>query len=534
MELLVDSNSTSSSRRLDIVETNGFKRVTHLSLKMACADDPTMVAYLSSRLYQVSRQSNELERALQSERSHHQQTKEELRSVQHELENAKYDAQHEKSLLQTQWRQDRESLTDERKRLEAYYNEKLETLRSELRSAQESSKNIQGEYKQEQADLKEQIESLRDAVKKHELKKQELESIIQRKDDEISSISEAKQNLRNTVDSKAQVEQENRKLYEDIHSRDSEIQRLGHLLDNERSKMKQLNEQLKKYENHVQMLKNKIMESRKEIENGNNIINRLREERRSLKAELKSEVSARKAAKSQVQDKNEAMRKLEDRMNSLNDEIASQKRKTASVSKEKEDVEQELQEAKQIISKNQQLIACLEKELNEVPSRRADVYSNHMSTTSNVNYPTYRKNVSPQQLISVGNAKSSSFNQDRKPRRESATKNTEFGVSETKRNPYLDNDETELFGEWSERSFDGREYSANKYESKAEASNESSHSKSGLFSSSFQNDLAKIVGKQDVSPATDQSTAGNPYNTSVEHQKGGVSSNSGPRTIRVQ
>ncbi|GFQ83724.1 spindle assembly abnormal protein 6 homolog [Trichonephila clavata] len=279
-----------SSSQLDIIETNPFKHLTHLSLKFVAATDSSIRQYLAlcfknlkeenhqlhSRLTQLDRDFNE---QVASSRNALEQKIQELEMVRKELsvemsmKESKFtrELQEEKEKFLYKLKDEELRLEREKKEKDDAYRKEIQQLEARVSCLGTLNKELQDKnYKQENSirDLRTQIITLEEETKRNK------ESLQSHKEKNSSLLSEIEEKRLRLVHQKKTIEE----LEKDITYKKQQIGRLE-------EKMEHYQKQEKTYEQELTEMKVKFQKSlrtcdqlEEDISKANEVINKLQRE----------------------------------------------------------------------------------------------------------------------------------------------------------------------------------------------------------------------------------------------------------------
>ncbi|GFS56015.1 spindle assembly abnormal protein 6 homolog [Trichonephila clavipes] len=280
----------SSSSQLDIIETNPFKHLTHLSLKFVAATDSSIRQYLAlcfknlkeenhqlhSRLTQLDRDFKE---QVASSRNVLEQKSQELERVHKELsvemsmKESRFtrELQEEKEKFLYKLKDEELRLERERKEKEDVYRKEIQQLEARVSCLGTLNKELQDKnYKQENAvrELRTQIITLEEETKRTK------ESLQSHKEKNTSLLNEMEEKRLRLVHQKKTIEE----LEKDITYKKQQIGKLE-------EKMEYYQKQEKTYEQELSEMKVKFQKSLKtcdqleeDISKANEVINKLQRE----------------------------------------------------------------------------------------------------------------------------------------------------------------------------------------------------------------------------------------------------------------
>ena len=377
----------------EIVETNRFKNVTHISLKLAEADAGDLVSYLSTRLHQVKATGAGKQQELQD-------THVQLAACQASLESAGacYPPLNPTHPTHTHHRtqQLESAASTSSATLKVQHAAEVSALREEAAMAAEAASQ---RYSQQLAQLssshsyalaqqREATEAAQQAAKAAETKAAQLQFDLQSCERELaswrgkaeSSEAELTQHRSAAQAAGATTQQQAQGLTSaqmEIVGLKTQVCNLEELLGSvrehleaERESHAVTRESLSHHKDALRRLQEKLSTSISEIEKGNRIITRLKEEHRVLRSKLKLQVSRAKQA-------DLAAGSGKQRLGELSATLADSRRERQVLQEKLADKEAELaaarnrlSDAEGIINKNTAVIDHLNRSLSELESSR--------------------------------------------------------------------------------------------------------------------------------------------------------------------
>jgi len=356
-----------------IIESNQFRELTYISLKLRHGTDETVKKHLAGklRLYrtesadlaerlrsseevvsQLRRQVEELTtraRVVGEERTHLEQSM----STSHQRELAEVRQEHARAIVELQ-----QAANQERSRIEADLSQALtkmtaraenaERLNDELQQQQLSLTSSGKSYRErleasdaQVQETRQEIKILREQQKQLELLKYQHEREIGERDVQLSSLKEQLLNKEQLVTNQAsQIEQAS-------------------------SQRKNVEDSLTTYKQQVSSLEEKFGLSAQEIAKGNQIIQKLRTDIKNLKAKLRLKTEALTQQEKSVLDLERAEETGRHMVEEKGQELLRGKEREERQRQDIEDLRKKLAEAHEVLKSNHDVIEYLNRQLTE-------------------------------------------------------------------------------------------------------------------------------------------------------------------------
>ncbi|KAG1691042.1 hypothetical protein DVH05_027325 [Phytophthora capsici] len=365
-----DSNGQSV---FSIVETNPFKQLTHLSLRFFPGDDAAIKAYLAARLAQVGASRNLLSTSLKQTTAELQSTQKSEASLQQQLSALGYEAEstlsQEKMKYAEELENQRKAAADALKRREDELNAKIDALveRYEkeiqvLKAAAEASDTKVQELSREKYQNEMQIDHLRaqsqDLSQGRSALSGEVEELRTQNKELDQKVFQQEKQI-NALQVRADA------LQQQLADKEDVIKKTTDVLQSAKAHNEEVDESLKMYRDNHARLQQKLELSISEINKGNEIIERIQNENRTLKSKMRMKARIIKQQEQFVEEKQlqreEALLELKSTKDDLRkrDEHVSQLKDTI------KELSQKLEDSNKLLASNQQVITWLNKEINE-------------------------------------------------------------------------------------------------------------------------------------------------------------------------
>uniref|UniRef100_A0A8C2GU77 Spindle assembly abnormal protein 6 homolog n=1 Tax=Cyprinus carpio TaxID=7962 RepID=A0A8C2GU77_CYPCA len=366
-----------SPSNLNIVETNAFKHLTHLSLKLLPGSDTDIKKYLATCLSTVKEEKQQLEQKLRKteedltrQLNYAQQT---LSEKSRELDKLRSEWTSQTTSLSSRHMQD---LTAEREKaleIQARLQQQNEQLRQELESSHHRSTQqlttkvseletanrelIDKKYKSDSSirDLKAKLASLEEECQRS---KQQVLS-LRRENSTLDTECHEKERLVNQLQTRVAV------FEQEIKDKEQLVLRTKEVLEATQQQKNSVEGNVESKQLQISMLEATVRSLSEELIKANGIIKKLQGDLKTLigKIKVKNTVTV-----SQEKILQETTEKLQREQRELQDTQQQLRQKEEEVMKLKEQLEatvQKLDESREVLKTNENVITWLNKQLNE-------------------------------------------------------------------------------------------------------------------------------------------------------------------------
>lgn len=392
---LTTGGMSSSHGLLEVVETNPFKHLVHLSLKFVPGNDEAVKRYLASCLKvvkeekeQTQRQLNESEKDLTNKLSNMHIA---LQDKTEEFESAKVQSQEKLAKVKEKYEADLKKekehsaqlrhnyehrLEDETRSNGERYNHVVGDLETKLNATLASNKALTDQkYKYEALirDLKSQVNSLDD---QKQLKSKDLDKLRLQNHHLDSDRHERDKTLNHLKTRVAVLEQE-------IKNKDHMIKQTSQLMENANEQKIRSEGELEKKNAHVTQLENSVNSVSSEVIKGNEIIKKLQMEIKSLKSRVKMMAIVTTKQEKLIEEKDISLSHLSNEKTSQQATIKSLEGEISALNESVKESSGKLSEAQETFKNNENVINWLNKQLNEYTISRTS-NNTALRTTSNI------------------------------------------------------------------------------------------------------------------------------------------------------
>ncbi|KAK1805872.1 hypothetical protein P4O66_012920, partial [Electrophorus voltai] len=335
--------STSSSvldhspANLNIVETNAFKHLTHLSLKLLPGSDVEVKKYLATCLATVKEEKEQLQQR--------------LRKTEEDLSRQLSYAQQ----VQTRLQQQNEQL---RRELETAHQRSTQQLQARLSELEASNRELtEKKYKSDSTirDLRAKLLGLEEESQRA---KQQVVS-LRRENGTLDSECHEKERLLNQLQTRVAV------LEQEIQGKEQLVLRTKEVLDATQQQKNSVEETAENKQLQIVKLESTVKSLSEELIKANGIIKKLQGDLKALVGKIKVKNTVTVSQEKLLQDTTEQLQKEQ---RDLQDTQHRLRLKEEEVSKLKEQLEatvQKLDESRDVLKTNENVITWLNKQLNE-------------------------------------------------------------------------------------------------------------------------------------------------------------------------
>ncbi|XP_076081779.1 spindle assembly abnormal protein 6 homolog [Mytilus galloprovincialis] len=362
---------------LNVIETNPFKHLTHLSLKFIPGTDSDVKKYLADCLKQLKDTNALLQQRLEHTdtdlNQRLQQTQETLSSKTIELDNHKAEwsarlnemsAKHKNEMatekekmlqMQSNFQQKQER---DRKDLEQAHMKIVKQLESRLYEFEGSNKDLTDRKYKAESSIRELKSKLSSLEEEHLRAKQELQS-LRKQNTTLDSEYHEQEKLINQMRTKLAV------LEQEMKDKENLIAKSSDLLGSEQDQKRKYEEELDGRVREKQRLENKVKAMSEELMKGNEIIKKLQGEIKNYHAKIKLRNQIATEQEKLLGDKDHELEKLRQDLATTKNTLKTTDDENKKLSENLETTIKKLEESKQLLKTNENVINWLNKQINE-------------------------------------------------------------------------------------------------------------------------------------------------------------------------
>ncbi|KAF0717603.1 hypothetical protein AaE_010823, partial [Aphanomyces astaci] len=365
---VLNTHDVAGHSTFSIVETNAFKRLTHLSLQFTPGDDAEVKLYLAARLRQTTHEKRRLQDDLMATTADLDATKESEAALQTQVDRAMQ--QHAEQLGSAKMAAS-EAMTAQKEAAlqtlhdtERMYTTKLENLRL---SSKEEIEQLQHKL----AETESELQSLQKTKYQHETNIATLERHVAALEDTNRLNSVELQSL------KSQNKALDQDVFTKVADKEDVIAKSTELLQASTNHKLEIEETLKMYKANNSTMQQKLELSISEINKGNQIIQQIHQENQAFKAKMRMKSKILKQQELMVQEKEHQRDQLVHQVKALKNELLMRDDQLSLVQQKNDDLAHKLEESNKLLASNQQVITWLNKEINEaqLSSHKRSAYS---------------------------------------------------------------------------------------------------------------------------------------------------------------
>ncbi|NWR07577.1 SAS6 protein, partial [Paradoxornis webbianus] len=363
---------------LNVVETNPFKHLTHLSLKFLPGTDAEIKKFLANCLKCLKEDKMMLEEKLKkTEEDLTRQlsyTQQSLAEKSRELDKLKTEwtsyttalsnkhsqeltSEKERALqAQTQYQQQHEQ---QKKELENLHQKSIQQLQNRLSELEVINKDLtERRYKGDSTvrELKAKLSGLEDECQRA---KQEVLS-LRRENTTLDAECHEKEKLINQLQTRVAV------LEQEIKDKDQLVTRTKEVLDATQEQKVILEESTEEKQRHIEKLETTIKSLSAELLKANEIIKKLQGDLKTLMSKLKLKNTVTIQQEKLLAEKEEKLQKEQRESQEMGQSLRMKEQEVCKLQEQLESTTQKLEESKQLLKTNENVITWLNRQLSEV------------------------------------------------------------------------------------------------------------------------------------------------------------------------
>lgn len=375
---ILDARERAADATFTVLESNLFKHLSHLSLRVRAGDDASVKRYLAERLKQVQTHARELRAECDALRATNERGQQEAERVVAELarsrsamERAEEDARTarakdvaelKESMLEQQGEQQRAQAAELRA-VRARVAEELAHARARAETAE--SRNL--ELMEQRAEMEARVRELEVRTSTHDSEIAESRAEMERLRElnrqlDAAKFESEKTSSRHTVRESA--------LQQQVADKEELLEKTASLLEAASAAKSALEEQLASKSGSSAKMADKLERSIAEINRGNEIIKRIQGEHRSTKAKLKLKQTVVRQQERLLAERERAADEARQEANGVRARLSAKEGEADALRTELAGVQRKLEESAELIASNQQVISYLNKEVNDAQMAR--------------------------------------------------------------------------------------------------------------------------------------------------------------------
>lgn len=377
LQLVCNSTSLMCAASLNIIETNPFKHLNHLSLKFLSGTDADIKCYLAECMKTLKEQNATLMQRFEYTESdlsmQLRQARETLLSQTQELTTIKADWIAKQNEMANIHRQEMNMEKEKSLQIQTSLQQKYETERKELEQAHlkivkqlearcyefdtEKKDLVELKYKSERIvhDLKSKLSICDDECVRS---RQDIQNL--RKENEVLSASSCEQEkLINQMKTRLAV------LEQEIKDKEEVMRKTSDHLGTEQNVLRKLEEELEQRKREVAKQNAARKKMAAEVEKGNDIIKKLQTDIRNIDTKLKLRTQITNEQEKLLKEKQGELEDLKRDLEKLKTAFSQKDEENRKLNESLESTLQKLEESRQVLKKNEEVINWLNKQLNE-------------------------------------------------------------------------------------------------------------------------------------------------------------------------
>ncbi|XP_032243131.2 spindle assembly abnormal protein 6 homolog [Nematostella vectensis] len=367
---------------LNIIETNTFKHLTHLSLKFLPGNDTEVKKYLADCLAKLKTEKNSLEQRLscieqdlkqrlatcekayndKSEQLSRLQVEFDAKSTElankhaQEMTAEKERILHQKSKTQQQYEK-------ERRDLEQAHRHTVKQLESRLDKVENQNKEFTGEKYRAEATIRELKGKLSGIEEEYGHMKQELKTLRRDNGTLDSERHERDKTLGHLRTRIAVLEQE-------LRDKEQVISRSNELLESSNDQKKKQEDTLNHRIQEIKKLENTVSTISAEVVKGNEIIHKLQTQLRNFKSEIKLKNVLTKQQEKLLGEKETVIKRQTQELETTTENLKQKEEEVKKLNESLESTMAKLEESKELLKTNENVINWLNKQMNDQMAAR--------------------------------------------------------------------------------------------------------------------------------------------------------------------
>ncbi|XP_044218001.1 spindle assembly abnormal protein 6 homolog isoform X2 [Thunnus albacares] len=358
-----------------VVETNAFKHLNHLSLRLAQGSDKHVRDYLAVCLSSLKAEKQALEMKLKKteddlsrQLSYAQQT---LSEKTKELDKLRSEWTSQSSSLSSRHSQELQS--EREKAVESRLQQQTEHLRQELESAHKrSSQQLQSRLTELEVSCRELTERKyknESAIRDLKIKLVGAEEDCQRSKQQVLSLRRENSTLDTEVHEKerlvSQLQMRVAVLEQQIKDKDQLMGRTKEVLEATQQQKESVEENAESKELQIRKLEATVKSLSEELIKANGIIQKLRGEVRGLVGKIKVKNTVTVSQEKVLQETSEKLQNVEKDLQRAKQQLITKDEQVSKLKEQLETTVQKLNDSREVLKTNENVISWLNKQLNE-------------------------------------------------------------------------------------------------------------------------------------------------------------------------
>ncbi|KAM7388806.1 hypothetical protein PAMP_024953 [Pampus punctatissimus] len=377
LHLLCQSPALEGPASFSIVETNAFKHLNHLSLRLAQGSDKHVRDYLAACLSSLKAEKQALETQLKKteddlsrQLTYAQQT---LSEKTKELDKLRSEWTSQSSSLSSRHSQELQSEREKAVELQSRLQQQTERLRQELESSHKrSSQQLQSRLTELEASCRELTEKKyknESTIRDLKIKLVGAEEECQRSKQQVLSLRRENSTLDTEVHEKerlvSQLQMRVAVLEQEIKDKDQLMCRTKEVLEATQQQKESVEENAESKELQIRKLEATVKSLSEELIKANGIIKKLQGEVRGLVGKIKVKNTVTVSQEKVLQETSEKLQNVEKDHQRAQQQLITKDEQVSKLKEQLETTVQKLNESREVLKTNENVINWLNKQLNE-------------------------------------------------------------------------------------------------------------------------------------------------------------------------
>ncbi|XP_071342846.1 spindle assembly abnormal protein 6 homolog isoform X3 [Trachinotus anak] len=377
LHLLCQSAVLEGPANFSVVETNAFKHLNHLSLRLAQGSDKHIKDYLAVCLSSLKAEKQALEMKLKKteedlsrQLSYAQQT---LSEKTKELDKLRSEWTSQSSSLSNRHTLELQSEREKAVELQNRLQQQTEQLRHDLESTHKrSTQELQSRLTELEASCRELTERKyknESVIRDLKIKLVGAEEECQRSKQQVLSLRRENSTLDTEVHEKervvSQLQMRVAVLEQEIKDKDQLMRRTKEVLEATQQQKESVEENAESKELQVRKLEATVKSLSEELIKANGIIKKLQGEVRGLVGKIKVKNTVTVSQEKILQDMTEKLQSVEKDLQSTQQQLGTRDEQVSKLKEQLELMVQKLNESREVLKTNENVISWLNKQLNE-------------------------------------------------------------------------------------------------------------------------------------------------------------------------
>ncbi|KAJ1207268.1 hypothetical protein NDU88_002659 [Pleurodeles waltl] len=409
LQLVTSSARDCTSANLNVIETNPFKHLTHLSLKLLAGSDSDVKKYLAACIKYLKAENSVLEEKLQRSEEELSKrltlTQQALAEKSKELDKLRNEWTSQSSILankhaqelaaeraqalqiQTQCQLQYEKQKNERETTSSRTAQHLEARISELETANKDL--TERKYKSESCirELKAKLSGLEE---EYQRTRQEVNS-LRRENSTLDSECHEKEKLVNQLTTRTAV------LEQELKDKEQVVIRTTNVCESAQEHKKRLEDSLEQKQLHIGKIETTVKSLSEELLKANEIIKKLQGDLKKLMEKMKLKNAVTMQQEKLLGEKEQALQKEMSELNNVKQALIQKAEEALKLQEQLDKTGEKLEESKQLLKTNENVISWLNKQLNENKIASLQSITNQCEAPSSIKSSTSPSNLAGMQ-----------------------------------------------------------------------------------------------------------------------------------------